>query len=255
MMLPMASSVSCAPLRMPITPGIFSAADVSMDLILACAVRRADEMRLLHARHHHVVGILALAGDEPLVFLAHPLGRRYLPFPCLKLLRLGAGEKPMGTIGGQVCQLSRYRNSSGLSASDHCRTAHPYKPAAFRLACSGIAYSAAIRAAIAHLGRCIENGLGDIVVARAAAEYWPSSSGKTHGPFSRRGLAAHAADSCRRRDMIHSPACKSRTEVPCVLTECRLTGMQLAAGRQPPRWSGGLGTASALGGQAWCRIF
>jgi hypothetical protein len=37
MMFPIASSASCAPLRMPITPGIFSAAEVSMLLILACA--------------------------------------------------------------------------------------------------------------------------------------------------------------------------------------------------------------------------
>ena len=35
--LPMPSSVSCLPLRTPTTPGIFSAADVSSDLILAWA--------------------------------------------------------------------------------------------------------------------------------------------------------------------------------------------------------------------------
>jgi hypothetical protein len=42
-------------------------------LDLGMRVRRTDEMGMLHARHHHVVCVPALAGYEPLVFLArHP---------------------------------------------------------------------------------------------------------------------------------------------------------------------------------------
>ena len=37
-------------------------------------VRRAHEDRMLHSRHHHVVGVAAGAGDEPLVFLARHAG-------------------------------------------------------------------------------------------------------------------------------------------------------------------------------------
>lgn len=43
-------------------------------LDLRMCVRRADEMGLLHARHNHIVGVFALAGDEPLVFLARHAG-------------------------------------------------------------------------------------------------------------------------------------------------------------------------------------
>ena len=52
------------------TPGMASAADVSMPVIVACAERRAHERRVQHARQHEVVDVAALAGDELGVLLA-----------------------------------------------------------------------------------------------------------------------------------------------------------------------------------------
>ena len=68
--LPMPSAASSAPVSTPTTPGIAFAAAVSMLADLRVRVRRADEGRVVHARHAHVVGVAAAAGDEALVFLA-----------------------------------------------------------------------------------------------------------------------------------------------------------------------------------------
>ena len=52
------------------TPGMPEAVLASIDLIVACGVRRADEIGVGLAGPVDVVGVMAFAGDEAVVFLA-----------------------------------------------------------------------------------------------------------------------------------------------------------------------------------------